>query len=180
MTDLGEYELVKRPGFHTVLSGADSIPSPNPGDNNDYFNDLYNHDTRYTHDSEPQPLLKQTRTGSSRSSWFAPTLAHQVTGGNHDEKTKIALKKTPAHLLLTFLIHLVPILITVGVVLPSFLQVYWFDVEDQKSEKVKIFNSRIGLNEFLNGMQFLAKIHEILMVGSLSAIVLHFAKHILG
>lgn len=58
-------------------------------------------------------------------------------------------------------------------------KIYWFDVEDNPTNTVHIGKLPLGLNEVLNTLQFAAKVHELLMIGSLSAIVLHFVRKFL-
>ncbi|KAI8627385.1 hypothetical protein F5Y19DRAFT_477599 [Xylariaceae sp. FL1651] len=80
------------------------------------------------------------------------------------EQPKAALRKRFSWL--HPLVHLLPLAATVGIVQLSFRGVYWDD------------ESRYDAR-WQNFLQFPAKLHEILIVGSLSAIVLHIFRRML-
>ncbi|KAI8951113.1 hypothetical protein F4801DRAFT_546444 [Xylaria longipes] len=80
------------------------------------------------------------------------------------EQPKIALRKRIS--LSHPLVHLLPVIVTIGIVQLSFRQVDWDDV------------SRFDTG-WPNFLQFPAKLHEILIVGSLSAMVLHIFRRML-
>ncbi|KAM0130054.1 hypothetical protein ACHAP3_007525 [Botrytis cinerea] len=82
---------------------------------------------------------------------------------NEAEPTKYALDNRRTILLLDFLLHLGPIAITGVLVYLNVKSVYWSDVDNGKSQ-----------NNFLNALQFGAKIHEIWIIISITAIISHF------
>ncbi|KAF2445225.1 hypothetical protein P171DRAFT_291797 [Karstenula rhodostoma CBS 690.94] len=88
------------------------------------------------------------------------------------EKPNIALERSIRPLLISFLWHILPTLATIALVSLSAGEVFWFD-NDSSTDKVPIRGINISLNELLNLLQFVAKIHEILLVGSLAAMVMH-------
>lgn len=77
--------------------------------------------------------------------------------GGTREKPKIALTKRFS--LLHPLVHLLPVGVTISIVQLSFREVYWDDEVHYDARWQAV-------------LQFPAKLHEILIVGSLSAIVL--------
>ncbi|KAI0433478.1 hypothetical protein F5Y09DRAFT_351553 [Xylaria sp. FL1042] len=80
------------------------------------------------------------------------------------EQPKVALRR---RISITHpLVHLLPVLVTIGIVQLSFREVYWDD------------DSRFDMR-WLVFLQFPAKLHEILIVGSLSAMVLHIFRRML-
>lgn len=79
------------------------------------------------------------------------------------ESEKVAIRLSRRKAFLQSLIHLAPILMTLTVLQFSFRTVYWSDFEESNSNQ----------NAVLNTLQFVAKAHEICIVVSLSAIVLH-------
>lgn len=89
-----------------------------------------------------------------------------------NEKPDIALKRSIIPLLISFLVHIIPTISTISVVQLSIFKVYWFD-SDPESELIPWKRVKVSLNELLNLLQFVAKIHEILLVGSLAAMVMH-------
>jgi hypothetical protein len=88
------------------------------------------------------------------------------------EKPNVALERSIGPLLLSFLWHVLPTLATIALVSLSIWEVFWFD-NDPSTDKVPIQGINISLNELLNLLQFVAKIHEILLVGSIAAMVVH-------
>lgn len=88
------------------------------------------------------------------------------------EKPNVALERNIRPLLLSFLWHILPTLATIALVSLSIWEVFWFD-NDSSTDKVPIRGTNISLNELLNILQFVAKIHEILLVGSIAAMVMH-------
>jgi hypothetical protein len=88
------------------------------------------------------------------------------------EKPNVVLERSIRPLLFSFLWHILPTLATIAIVSLSFSEVYWFD-SDSSTDKVPIRGTNISLNELLNLLQFVAKIHEILLVGSIGAMVMH-------
>ncbi|TEY44714.1 hypothetical protein BOTCAL_0345g00120 [Botryotinia calthae] len=82
---------------------------------------------------------------------------------NEAEPTKYALDNRRTILLLDFLLHLGPIAVTGVLVYLNVKSVYWSDVDNGKSQ-----------NNFLNALQFGAKIHEIWIIISITAMTSHF------
>ncbi|KAI1261134.1 hypothetical protein F5Y18DRAFT_210166 [Xylariaceae sp. FL1019] len=85
-------------------------------------------------------------------------------GGSLNEPTKKPLRTRLS--LLHPLVHILPVLATAGIVQLSFRNVYWADDGNYYKDWQTI-------------LQFPAKVHEILIVGSLSAIVLHVFRRML-
>ncbi|KAF2119278.1 hypothetical protein BDV96DRAFT_567297 [Lophiotrema nucula] len=100
-----------------------------------------------------------------------------VSGARVDEEPKVALNKSIFPLLLSFLIHLVPAASTIAIVQLSFYRVFWFDNDSSTNTVPFKRGPKLSLNELLNSLQFVAKIHEILLVGSLSAMVMHRVRN---
>ncbi|KAI0402665.1 hypothetical protein F4802DRAFT_340419 [Xylaria palmicola] len=127
----------------------------------------------------PPPYTKET------GSWTSDTTYHSLyedddvkknfipLGGGDDDKEelggtreqpKIALRKRFSWL--HPLVHLLPVGATLGILQLSFREVYWDD------------DGRYDVR-WQAVLQFPAKLHEILIVGSLSAIVLHIFRRML-
>jgi hypothetical protein len=98
-------------------------------------------------------------------------LAHVISqGAAHDfthvvEEPKIAVEQDRGSVILRHSLHVIPTLISIGVLSLSLAEVYFCDLGFQ------------GLNSILKGFQFAAKFHEILLTASLSAIVLHRIRY---
>ncbi|TGO30169.1 hypothetical protein BPAE_0007g00460 [Botrytis paeoniae] len=88
---------------------------------------------------------------------------------NEAEPTKYALDNRRTILLLDLLLHLGPIAITGALVYLNVKSVYWSDVDNGKWQ-----------NNFLNALQFAAKIHEIWIIISITAITSHFVVFFLA
>ncbi|KAI0129793.1 hypothetical protein BJ170DRAFT_288296 [Xylariales sp. AK1849] len=71
------------------------------------------------------------------------------------------------------LIHLIALAASGAVLQLSFRNVYWSD-ETAWDRKWYLFG--LGQQDTFNGLQFVAKIHEILVVASLSSMVIHIAR----
>ncbi|KAL3422774.1 hypothetical protein PVAG01_06930 [Phlyctema vagabunda] len=144
-----------------------------------------NHDNPRSWYQETQKVdnqsgIRSTSGSSVWKTWRTPTYA-VLAGGNNDEAPKVALGNRPEVFILSFIVHLIPIIISICVIQLSFRRAFLFDVEDQSTGNVKIRQWSIRIDDFLNTLQLLAKIHEILMVSSLSAIVLYITRlHLLG
>ncbi|KAF2973081.1 hypothetical protein GQX73_g655 [Xylaria multiplex] len=91
------------------------------------------------------------------------------------EKRKVALTRDVKCLafLSHFLLHLIPLAATATAVQLSLRQVYWADDAMWDSKWYLLNLSQQATMDFL---QFAAKLHEILIVASLSAIILHFLR----
>lgn len=74
----------------------------------------------------------------------------------------------------TFLIHVVALVATVAVLQLRFRAVYWADI----ASPVNNFNEDgfLPRADVLNSLQFLAKVHEVFIVASLSAMVMHVIR----
>ncbi|RDW67750.1 hypothetical protein BP6252_09146 [Coleophoma cylindrospora] len=79
----------------------------------------------------------------------------------NQERPKVALEKNRGPGLWRYLIHLFPLLMTAGILSLSFGNIYWTDIGGKSQ------------NSILNLLQFVAKLHEVLIGASLSSIVLH-------
>lgn len=90
-------------------------------------------------------------------------------------KPKIVLETnlTASFLHLTWVVHLLAVGATAAVVQLSFRGVWWADDEHWES---KWYLLDLDQQETMNALQFLAKVHELLIVSSVSAKVLHFAR----
>ncbi|ORY61719.1 uncharacterized protein BCR38DRAFT_411565 [Pseudomassariella vexata] len=89
------------------------------------------------------------------------------------EKPKVALRRhfNP----LKHLIHLVALGATAGVLQLIFRSVYWSDENTWTTERKWLFLG-LGQTDAMNSLQFVSKIHEILIVASLSSVVIHVAR----
>lgn len=108
-------------------------------------------------------------TDAASSAWLQDKSSEEC-----EEKPKVALDRNLSHFGYRLLIHVISLALTLAVVQLSFRGVYWFDIGSSPSNLLALFN--IDQNEILNGLQFAAKIHEILIACSLSAIALHFTR----
>ncbi|OPB40706.1 hypothetical protein A0O28_0007860 [Trichoderma guizhouense] len=111
--------------------------------------------------------------GSPAASKIITSTTKEVT----DDRGKVILSRFPltGHLL-EWLIHLVAIGISIGICLLHFKKVYWTD-ESTLSKKWRwLSRVSLDLNDVIKALQFAAKAHEILMVASIGAIVLYFAR----
>ncbi|KAJ5610526.1 hypothetical protein N7510_007245 [Penicillium lagena] len=79
---------------------------------------------------------------------------------------------TRRSVLLQILTHIIALGMTAAVIQLSLRQCYFGDVDDTKF-------GVMSTNEALNAMQFAAKLHELFMVASLTAIVFHFSRSLL-
>ncbi|UKZ72212.1 uncharacterized protein TrAtP1_013154 [Trichoderma atroviride] len=79
--------------------------------------------------------------------------------------------------LLECIIHFFAISVSIGICLLHFLKVYWTD-ESTLSKRWRWVSSFVSLdiNDIIKALQFAAKVHEILIVASIGAIVLYFAR----
>lgn len=92
------------------------------------------------------------------------------------EESNVPLETRLKPFLLSLVVHILPSATTIGIIQLTFRNVFWFD-NDPNSDKVHWKSLNISLNELLNGLQFIAKIHEILLVGSLGAMVMHRVRN---
>ena len=94
-----------------------------------------------------------------------------LQAGRDNEEEKVALSKRilPSK----FLIHFVALAATGAVLQLSFRHVYWFDSGNWAG---KWYFLMLGQDEIMNALQFAAKLHEIFIVGSLTAIVMHIVR----
>ncbi len=81
------------------------------------------------------------------------------------EPTKIAISNRRRDALIASLVQIVPLSVTIPVLCLSLYNVYWDDLGSPHQEMI------------LQGWQFAAKGHEILIVASLSALVLHKIRY---
>ncbi|KAH7128169.1 hypothetical protein B0J11DRAFT_524301 [Dendryphion nanum] len=92
------------------------------------------------------------------------------------EKPNVPLEKNLKPFLLSLIVHILPSAMTIAIVQLTFRNIFWFD-NDSDSDKVHWRGPSISLNELLNLLQFIAKIHEVLLVGSLGAMVMHRVRN---
>lgn len=74
---------------------------------------------------------------------------------------------------LEWTIHLLAISTSIGICLLHFLRVYW---TDESTWTTSWRWASLNLNDILKALQFASKAHEILIVASIGAIVLYFAR----
>ncbi|KAF2871692.1 hypothetical protein BDV95DRAFT_607108 [Massariosphaeria phaeospora] len=101
---------------------------------------------------------------------FASPKSTLVSTSN--ETPNVPLNPKIWSLIVGLVLHLIPAVTTLGIIQLSVFNVYWFD-NDAESNEIPVRGIKISLTELTNLLQFVAKIHEILMVGSLSAMVIH-------
>ncbi|KAH7111133.1 hypothetical protein B0J11DRAFT_619970 [Dendryphion nanum] len=92
------------------------------------------------------------------------------------EEPNVPLEKNLKPFLRSLIVHILPVASTIAIVQLTFRDVFWFD-NDPDSDAVHWNGPKISLNELLNLLQFAAKIHEILLVGSLGAMVMHRVRN---
>ncbi|KAM0476549.1 hypothetical protein ACHAPX_006467 [Trichoderma viride] len=111
--------------------------------------------------------------GSPAASKTFTSTATEVT--NNQGKVILSRSLSTGHLL-EWLIHLVAIGISIGICLLHFKKIYWAD-ESTLSKKWRwVSLVSLDLNDIIKALQYAAKAHEILMVASIGAIVLYFAR----
>ncbi|KAK6079438.1 hypothetical protein SCUP234_05607 [Seiridium cupressi] len=103
---------------------------------------------------------------------------YSVTPESDPILSKEAIEKPKAPLQRYFnpfkhLIHLVALGASAAVLQLSFRNVYW---SDETNWDRKWYLMGLGQQDSLNGLQFVAKIHEILVVASLSSMVIHIVR----
>jgi hypothetical protein len=121
------------------------------------------------HDRKP---LNPDDSSSDQRLPHSNTTTAFIEGPDAEETPNVPLERKFKPLLLSFALHLIPSIITVAIVQLSIFNVYWFD-NDSESDMIPWSKVKISLNELLNLLQFVAKLHEILLVGSLAAMVMH-------
>ncbi|KAF6783354.1 short-chain dehydrogenase, partial [Colletotrichum musicola] len=77
----------------------------------------------------------------------------------------------------SWIIHLIAVLFTAGIVQFTFRRLYWFDEDNWESQWMA--RLKISQDVAMNGLQFVAKIHEIIIVASVSAMTMHFCRRML-
>lgn len=92
------------------------------------------------------------------------------------EKANVPLQNNLKPFLLSLVVHILPSVATIAIVQLTFRNVFWFD-NDPDTDRVHWKGLNLSLNELLNLLQFVAKIHEILLVGSLGAMVMHRVRN---
>jgi hypothetical protein len=159
----GDYELVDRgidvhDGDGPAGPAAIQPHTPDESDKQPLVHD--DESTEYKGPSPPSPqtpvLLKATQIATPIS--------------KHGEEPKVALERSVRQLLLSFAIHIIPSATTITLVSLSIFNVYFFDSDGTST------SLPIDMNELFNLFQFVAKIHEILLVSSLSAMVMHLVR----
>ncbi|KAF4461323.1 short-chain dehydrogenase [Fusarium albosuccineum] len=83
---------------------------------------------------------------------------------------------TQGLLSISWLVHVISVGATIAIVQLSFRDVYWFD---EKTSAVSWYKYSIDEQTGKKALQFVAKIHEALIVSSLSAMILHIVRRML-
>jgi hypothetical protein len=95
-------------------------------------------------------------------SYTYAVVKHQVP-----EKKAYEIQRSHSGALVASLVHIVPVAVTFSILQLSFRHYYWGDA-DAANQRVK-----------LSGLQVAAKIHEILILVSLSSMVLHYTRKLM-
>lgn len=77
------------------------------------------------------------------------------------------MKRSRSGALVSSLVHIVPVAVTFGILQLSFHNYYWADA-DARNQRLQ-----------LSALQVAAKAHEILILGSLSSMVLHYTRKLM-
>lgn len=126
---------------------------------------------------------KHTATEVSSSSSDAPSIEKpQSPTGSAPEVSKVALKRWPR--LGTFLLQFLGLATTFVLFYLNFKPVYWFDIDSNgdyyspSGTLTSLIRNQFAVpyNDFLKALLLAGKAHEILLAGSLSAVVLHFTR----
>lgn len=132
--------------------------------------------------SEPTTIMiePEATAGNGSSKHGSPAASKTITSTATEVTTnqgKVILSQSLSmgHLL-EWLIHFVAIGISIGICILHFKQVYWTDesILSKKWRWVSLVS--LDLNDIIKALQYAAKAHEILMVASIGAIVLYFAR----
>jgi hypothetical protein len=141
------------PDYELLTYGDDHEQEADIGDQKS----LIHHPPQYDRKGAPDTATTVTRLGNEE--------------GN--ESAKVALHPSIIPLLVSFIVHIVPAAATIAIAQLSFHDVYWFD-QDSSTDQISPFRHfTMSLNELLNLIQFVAKIHEILLCMSVGAMVMH-------
>lgn len=126
---------------------------------------------------------KHTATEVPSSSSDAPSIEKpQNPTGSAPEVSKVALKRWPR--LGTFLLQFLGLATTFFLFYLNFKPVYWFDIDSNgnyyspSGTLTSLIQNQFAVpyNDFLKALLLAGKAHEILLAGSLSAVVLHFTR----
>ncbi|KAF6814699.1 hypothetical protein CSOJ01_03922 [Colletotrichum sojae] len=101
------------------------------------------------------------------------------TSGSRQTEPTIVLEKRFFKGLVShsWIIHFIAVLFTAGIVQFTFRRLYWFDEDNWESQWMA--KLKISQDVAMNGLQFVAKIHEIIIVASVSAMTMHFCRRML-
>ncbi|KAM0514554.1 hypothetical protein ACHAPE_006850 [Trichoderma viride] len=138
--------------------------------------------------SEPTTIMIESRgslepeeaAGNESPAHDSPAASKTITSTttevtNNQGKVILSRSLSTGHLL-EWLIHFVAIGISIGICLLHFKKIYWAD-ESTLSKKWRwVSLVSLDLNDIIKALQYAAKAHEILMVASIGAIVLYFAR----
>ncbi|KAK1242924.1 hypothetical protein MKX08_005736 [Trichoderma sp. CBMAI-0020] len=117
--------------------------------------------------------MLQSGEARNEGSKDGPSVASEALTGKGTVILRHSLSK--GHLL-EWLIHFFAISISIGICSLHFKQQYWTD-ESVLSKKWRwVTRVSLDLNDIIKGLQYVAKVHEILIVASIGAIVLYFAR----
>ncbi|TDZ32872.1 hypothetical protein C8035_v011679 [Colletotrichum spinosum] len=107
----------------------------------------------------------------------SPSLRPSPAKAPKDEEPLLEPRFLQGLLSFTWFVHFAAVSFTAGVVQLTFRQFYWFDEDNWNSQWV----GKLGFSQdvAMNGLQFVAKVHEIIIVASVSGMVMHFCRRML-
>ena len=103
---------------------------------------------------------------------YAEYSDQELTPAASREPEKVAIIYSLPKLLFQILLHLVPVGLSFAILQLSFRNIYWRGAGGSGSGHLR----RYSTNEVLSILQIVAKVHEILIVLSLSYIVLYYLR----
>lgn len=108
----------------------------------------------------PRKILATLKTVNQRG--FLPLLKPRNSKPKTTtEPAKVALNKKRRYIILSFLIHFLPITATVALVCLNIRSVYWTDIQAEETR----------LSNILSALQFAAKLHELWITFSIASMV---------
>lgn len=128
--------------------------------------------TAYDRETEQRALNPETPLAEQKHIPHVSTTTALDVDPDDLEKPDVPLERNHWRLVTSNLVHILPTAATIAVVQLTIRQVYWFD-NDADSTTIPWKGAKISVTELNNLLQFVAKIHEILLVGSLAAMVMH-------
>ncbi|KAK4107693.1 hypothetical protein N656DRAFT_772387 [Canariomyces notabilis] len=138
-------------------------------------NDLgdHEHDIEATGDSDSDNVKKSKPKDATQPT--TPLLGPLPPSISHPADGEPILLGTSARLW-TSLVHLLPLAMSVALVTINFKRVYWFDESWSPPKSNPRETDYITVDGIRNGLQLVAKVHELLVVASLGALTLKMFK----